>query len=85
MMILYWCPACRSIHPDGDLLPPTSPGGPQLCRRTGSAVRLRALRDDPDDERYGTPRCALCQLEIPEPLPACPACGTATTLPASGA
>ena len=64
------------MHNNDGLSMPTEAGEPVRCLRTGVTVRVRGIRDDPDDPQYGTPRCHVCQLELKNRAAPCPECGT---------
>ena len=64
------------MHNNDGLSMPTEAGEPVRCLKSGVTVRLRGIRDDPDDPQYGIPRCHVCQLELKSPAAPCPECGT---------
>jgi len=68
MMITYWCAPCR--------LQVSAPGACPQCQRP---LALRATRDDPDDPRYGTPRCPICGLEFDDGSRSCQSCEPSTS------
>jgi hypothetical protein len=75
MIIIYWCPTCRSTHCFDELSFPDEAGAPILCLKSSGVIQLRGLRDDPDDPLYGTPRCPVCEFELRTPVAQCPECG----------
>ena len=63
MMITHWCATCRQMQ---------SASG--VCSQCRGPLQPRITRDDPDDEKYGTPRCPTCWLEFKEGADSCSSC-----------
>ncbi len=77
MMLIYWCPACRTLHPTDAVVIAWRADGPAapLCPRCAGALEPRGLPDDPDDPLYGAPRCPLCRAELRLGARFCARCG----------
>lgn len=73
MIISYWCPDCRCLHPVAALR--IAAGEPVRCAKTGGAVHPRGIPDDPDDPNYRQPRCHVCQWGLEDATKSCPECG----------
>jgi hypothetical protein len=80
MIVLFWCLECRALHAPGEVAFADDAGATMAeprCARTGGVVELRGIPDDPDDERYGLPRCPTCRAEVRPTGRFCTRCGAA--------
>jgi hypothetical protein len=79
MLIQFWCPSCRALHAPAEVeyAPDAgaTPMAPPRCPRSGGPVELRAIPDDPDDERYELPHCPTCYGDVRPSSRFCTHCG----------
>src|SRR5436853_3847442 len=78
MIVLFWCPDCRALHSPSEVAFAEDAGATMVeprCVRSGGPVEFCGIPDDPDDERYGLPRCPVCHDDVLMSSRFCPRCG----------
>ena len=79
MIVQFWCTACHALHATSEVAFADDAGATMLeprCARSGGVVEFRGIPDDPDDERYGLPRCPTCRADVRPTARFCTRCGT---------
>lgn len=78
MIVLFWCLTCCALHGPDEVVFTDDAGATMVTPRYAQCsqpVAFRAIPDDPDDPRYGLPRCSTCRGDVRASSRFCPQCG----------
>lgn len=78
MIVLFWCLTCCALRGPDEVVFTDDAGATMVtprCAQCSQPVAFRAIPDDPDDPRYGLPRCSTCRGDVRASSRFCPQCG----------